>query len=236
MGEQGDKGSQGQRGNIGSQGARGSLQNLRRLPHQAAPDNSDSRRLDMDNEAAEKYPVDAYRAEQALWKKATEMRKWLGDVYLCLKLLEHRLTRPFLGELPEVFTYVGADCSPQWLQYLRRSPETAHHLIANRLTEALGLTIGEIEEAQRRLGSGAWNEGQVANRLEALLFVNSSKTPSGLPRLASALGLQPPPSSENAMEADMASPQWPARLGDPGLAKAGGSLSRTIPSRNQMNH
>ena len=185
-----------------------------------APDNSDSRRLDMDNEAADKYPVDAYRSERALWKRATERRKWLGDVYLCLKLLEHRLPRPILAELPEVFTYVGADCSPRWLQYLQRSPETAHQLIADRLSQALGLTTSELQEAQKQLDSGAWSEGQVANCLEALLLPNPRKQFPRLPPLSSALGLRPPSSSDNRVQADIASPKWPARLRDPGVATA----------------
>ena len=43
-------------------------------------------------------------------------RVWFGDVFVCLHLLVAHLPEPHLGallaDLPEVASYVGADCSP----------------------------------------------------------------------------------------------------------------------------
>ena len=79
------------------------IDQLRRLPQERAGDNSDSRRFDLDNEATGALPVKAYRDEQALFRSAAAGRKRLGDLFLCLVLLEPHLPqqefRVFQGKL-----------------------------------------------------------------------------------------------------------------------------------------
>ena len=96
-----------------------------------AGDNSDGKRCDLDNDQAETCPVGAFRTEQEIFREAEKSRKWLGDVFVCLRLLVAHLPEPhlvagdLLNNLPEVSSYVGADCSSEWLRYLRLPPEKA---------------------------------------------------------------------------------------------------------------
>ena len=154
-----ERSGQAQERSGGAQDRRGkTIDHLRRTATEKASDNSDGRRLDLDNETAEAYPVGAFLREEQLFCAAAKERKRLGDVFVCLHLLAAHFPQQDLGALlhglPEVASFVGADCSPEWLLYLRRSLPEASKLILERLQESLGVTEDELRAARERLEAG----------------------------------------------------------------------------------
>ena len=153
-------------------------------------------------------------------------------MFVCLHLLIAHLPEPHLGfllsDLPEVVSYVGADCSAEWLHYLRRSQAEAHQTTCDRLQEALGITVTELETAKAHLASQTWSPALVANRLDELLLERTSmREISAGPALATALGSAAAPDPATAtMRAHMAADDWPPRLRDSGLAGAAAMVPR----------
>ena len=200
---------------------------MRLAPAEQAGDNSDGRRLDLDNETSAAHPVGAYRAEEVLFRGAAKDRKWLGDVFVCLHLLVSDLPRHNLGALisalPEVASYAGADCSPEWLSYLRRPLPEACELVRVRLQETLGVAEEELRAGQARLESADWSLALVAARLEQLLLEKSAVEAAADHPLTTALGQASDAVDASAvkdMVAHMTAPGWPPRRHDNGLAGA----------------
>ncbi|CAK0880981.1 unnamed protein product [Prorocentrum cordatum] len=189
------------------------IQQLRKIPAEKAGDNSDGKRCDLDNDQAETCPVGAFRTEQEIFREAEKSRRWLGDVFVCLRLLVTRLPEPrlvagdLLNNLPEVPSY------------------KAHQMTGERLQEALGVVEEEeIRAAEARVQSGTWSLALVATRLDELLLVNdaSMNAVAGAgTALATALGHVAVPAAATAtMRAHMDAADWPARPRDCGLAGA----------------
>jgi len=130
-------------------------------------------------------------------------------------------------KLPGVLTCVGADCSPDWHQYLRRSEREVGVLARNRLQECVGVTHEELQDAERRLddrpsgSSSSWPGGSdrraaAATLLEQLLAKKRDYEVPGAPALRSALGRGPAPATSTLC--DLLEPR--RRLRDEGLAGA----------------
>ena len=68
-----------------------------------------------DLQSALNNPVASYDAEINALAHAAERRYTCGNIFLLLRLLQHVLDfDSILEEFPDLFTYVGFDCSIRW--------------------------------------------------------------------------------------------------------------------------
>ena len=108
--------------------------------------------------------------------RARRQRKQLGDLLLMLQLLHPWLNKAFLTRDPPAvfYTYAGFDLMAKWAKYLL--DDLRPYSMLERLSEAFGVTVDEVERAQRLLDQGVWQYRHVAAAVDRLLLGNVTET------------------------------------------------------------
>ena len=137
-------------------------------------DNADGSRKDPENDRTN--PVDRSIAELKVLERAVTERRYYGDLFLLLQLLEPWVQgREAIKFFPAFLTYGGDDCSNKWARYLQDSDRPG--ILYDRLQEALGVTQEQVDVARSKVDNKEWTVVQVAEVLGEKLASKACSVP-----------------------------------------------------------